>query len=103
MEDIKGLIRENKQNIALFGIIIAALAVILVGIISWKFPVIPVGIIVLIEAGLAVCLQELPIWLHGAVLIAQLVLGLLCGSGTFILLCAIYYVVSICVLSIWDK
>lgn len=103
MEDIKGLIRENKQNIALFGIIIVALAVILVGILSWKFPVIPVCILVLIEAGLAVCLQDLPVWLHGAVLIAQLVLGLLCGSGTFILLCAIYYVVSILVLSIWDK
>jgi len=103
MEDIKGLIKENKQNIALFGIIVAALVVILIGILSWKLPVIPVCILILLESGLAVCLQDLPIWLHGAVLIAQLLIGLLFGSGTFIFLCAIYYVVSILVLSIWDK
>jgi len=103
MEDIKALLKENKQHIALFGIIAAALIVILIGILVWKLPVVAVCIFVLLEAGLAVCLQDLPVWLHGAVLIAQLVIGLLLGNGMFILLCAVDYVVSILVLSIWDK
>lgn len=103
MEDIKALVKEKKQNIALFGLIVAALAVILIGILVWKLPVIPVCIFVLLEATLAVCLQNVPVWIHGAVLIAQLIAGLLFGNGMFILLCAVYYVVSILVLSIWDK
>ena len=103
MEDIKGLVKENKQHIALFGMIVAALAVILIGILVWKLPVVSVCIFVFLEAGLAVCLQELPVWLHGAVLIAQLIIGLLFGNGMFILLCALYYVVSIVVLRIWDR
>ena len=103
MEDIKGLVKENKQHIALFGLIVAALAVILIGILVWKLPVIPVCLFVLLEAGLAVCLQNLSVWIHGAILIAQLLVGLLFGNGMFILVCAVYYVVSILVLSIWDK
>lgn len=70
MEDIKALVKENKQHIALFGLIIAALAVILIGILVWKLPVVPVCIFVLLEAVLAVCLQNLPVWMHGAILIA---------------------------------
>lgn len=103
MEDIKALVKENKQHITLFGLIIAALAVILIGILVWKLPVVPVCIFVLLEAVLAVCLQNLPVWMHGAILIAQLIVGLLFGNGIFIMVCAVYYVVSILVLSIWDK
>ena len=103
MEDIKALVKENKQHIVLFGLIIAALAVILIGILVWKLPVVPVCIFVLLEAVLAVCLQNLPVWMHGAILIAQLIVGLLFGNGIFIMVCAVYYVVSILVLSIWNK
>ena len=103
MEDIKALIKENRQHLALFSIVAAALIVILIGIMTWKLPVVGVCIFVLLEAILAVCLQDLPVWLHGAVLIAQLIIGLLFGNGMFILLCAVYYVISIVVLSIWDK
>lgn len=103
MEGMKALIKENKQQIALFGLIIAALAVILMGILVWKLPVIGVCVFVLLQSGLAICLQDLPVWLHGAVLIAQLLVGLIFGNGMFILVCAVYYVVSILVFSIWDK
>jgi len=103
MEDIKAFVKENQQHLALFGIIAAALIVIMIGILRWNLPVVAVCLFVLLEAGLAVCLQDLPIWLHGAVLIIQLITGLLLGNGMFILLCAVYYVVSIFVLSIWDK
>ncbi|MBR5127048.1 MAG: hypothetical protein IKU69_01315 [Roseburia sp.] len=103
MEEFKELIKENRQYLALFGIIAVALIVILIGIMVWKLPVIGVCIFVFLETILAVCLQDLPVWLHGAILIAQLIMGLLFGNGMFILLCALYYVVSIVVLSIWDK
>lgn len=103
MNDIKAFAKENKQHMVVFGMVIVALAVILNGILAWKLPVISVCIFVLLEAGLAVCLRNLPVWLHGAVLIAQLIVGLIFGNGIFILMCALYYVVSILFLSVWDK
>ena len=103
MEDFKELIKENRQYLALFCITSVALLVILAGSMTWKLPVIGVSVFVLLETILAVCLQDLPVWLHGAVLIAQLIIGLLFGNGMFILLCALYYVVSIVVLRIWDR
>ena len=103
MEDIKGLVIENKRNLIRFCIIIAGLAVMLIGILPWKLPAFPVFIFVILEGALAVCLQKIPVWLHGAVLIAQLIAGLLFGNGIFVLLCAAYYVASILILSIGNK
>lgn len=103
MNDIKAYAKENKQHMVIWGMVIVALAVALSGILVWKLPVISVCIFVLLEVGLAVCLQKLPVWLHGAVLIAQLIVGLIFGNGIFILVCAVYYVVSILLLSVWKK
>ena len=103
MEELKVLVKENKQNIVLFGLVVAALAVILIGILAWGVPMIPACIFVLLEAGLAVCLQDLPVWLHGAILIVQLVVGLIFGNGIFIMTCAVYYAAGILMLSLCDK
>ena len=103
MEGMKAFVKENREQLVVFGLVAAALIVIMMGILVWKLPVISVCIVVLLEACLAVCLQDLPIWLHGAVLIAELVMGLFLGNGLFLLTCAVFYVISILVLSIWDK
>lgn len=102
MKDIKAFIRENKQQFILFEITAAALLLMTAGIIIWKFPVAAVCIFVLLEAGLSVCLRNLPVWLHGLVLIVQLLLGLLCGNGIFILACTFFYIISILSLRFLD-
>jgi len=88
-------VRENKNMLILFGVIVAVLLVILVSMITLQMPVVPVCVIVVIEAGLAVCLHDVPIWLHGLVIIAQIVAGVLCGATVFMVLCALIYVVGI--------
>lgn len=89
------IFQENKSMLILFGVIVAALLVILVSIMGLKVPVVPVCVIVLIEAALSVCLHDVPIWLHGLVVIAQIVAGILCGRLIFIALCALIYLVGI--------
>lgn len=79
----------------LFGVIVAALLVILASIWGLDVPVVPVCIIVLIEAALAVCLHDVPIWLHGLVVIAQIIAGILCSNVIFIALCVVFYLVGI--------
>ena len=86
---------ENKSMLILFGVIVAVLLVILVSIITLEVPVVPVCVIVLIEAALAVCLHDVPIWLHGLVVIAQIVAGILCGATVFMVLCALVYIAGI--------
>lgn len=89
------IFQENKSMLILFGVIVAALLVILVSILGFKVPVVPVCVIVLIEAALSVCLHDVPIWLHGLVVIAQIVAGILCGRTIFIALCALIYLIGI--------
>lgn len=88
-------VRENKSMLILFGVIVAVLLVILVSMITLQMSVVPVCVIVVIEAALAVCLHDVPIWLHGLVIIAQIIAGVLCGATVFMVLCALIYVVGI--------
>lgn len=88
-------VRENKSMLILFGVIVAVLVVILVSMLVLEMPVIPVCVIVAIEGALAACLHDVPIWLHGLVIIAQIVAGVLCGATVFMVLCALIYVVGI--------
>ena len=85
---------DNKQYLLLFGVIVVALAAILVSILALKIPVVPVCLIVL-EAGIAVCLHDVPIWLHGLVVLVQIIAGAICGKLIFMVLCALVYVVGI--------
>ena len=89
------VVRENKSMLVLFGVIVAVLLVILVSMITLQMSVVPVCVIVVIEAALAVCLHDVPIWLHGLVIIAQIIAGVLCGATVFMVLCALIYVVGI--------
>ena len=89
------VLEENRPYLILFGVIVAALLVILVSILSLHLPVVSVCLILLIEAGMAVCLQQVPIWLHGIVVIAEVVLGIITGKWIFMLMCVAINVVGI--------
>ena len=78
---------DNKQYLLLFGVIVVALAL--------RIPVVPVCLIIVLEAGIAVCLHDVPIWLHGLVVLVQIIAGAICGKLVFMVLCALVYVVGI--------
>ena len=103
MNDIKALLKENKQQLTLFGEVIAALFVILMGIFVWKLPVAAICVLLLIEAGMSVCMQDVPIRLHGIVAIAQVVVGIIFGNTIFLLLCALFYVGGILAVNVWNN
>ena len=91
----KAIFEDNRPYIILFGVIVAALIVILVSILAIRIPVVPVCIIVLLEMGLAACLHDVPIWLHGLVVIAEIVAGAFCAKVVFMIMCAALYVIGI--------
>ena len=86
---------ENRGMLTFFGVLVAALLVILISIIGLDIPAVAVCVIVLIEIAMAFCLHDVPIWLHGLVVIAQLVAGVLCHNLVFIALSAVIYLLGI--------
>lgn len=88
-------LKENKSILTLFVVIVAALAVILISILVLKIPVVAVCAIVVIEGALAACLHDVPVWLHGLNILAQIIAGALCGRTVFIVLCVLIYLVGI--------
>ena len=103
MNDKNTFIAENKDQLTLFGVIVAALLVVIIGIIAWEVPVLWACVLVLLEAGLAVCMQKVPIWLHAVVVIAQVIVGVFFGTAMFLLFCAVFYMVGILALNVWNK
>lgn len=88
-------LRDNKSMLLLFAVIVAAIAVILVSVLVLKIPAVAVCVIVLLEIGMALCLHDVPVWLHGLVVIAQITAGVLCENTVFMVLCAVIYLFGI--------
>ena len=103
VNDKKAFLNENREQLTLFGVIVAALLVIIVGMLVCEVPVIWACLLILLEAVLAVCMQNVPIWLHGLVVIAQVVVGAVFGTVVYLVLCAIFYMVGILALDVWSK
>lgn len=86
---------DNKDVLVIFGIIITALLVILIALLGLDIPVVPVCILIVIEAALALCLHDVPIWLHAVAIIAQVVAGCLSDNAILIVLCLVIYILGI--------
>ena len=101
MKEKNAFLSENKDQLILFGVTTMALLVILIGIIVWEIPVVGACILIFLEAALAVCMQNVPIWLHGAIMTAQVVTGAVFGRPLFLLLCGVFYMICILALNVW--
>ena len=91
---------KNKVFLSSAGYAILAVAVILLGILVLKLPVVAVCSIVLVETLLAVCLHNIPVWLHVLVAVAQLLCGGYFDKTIFMVLSACLYVAAILVLKV---
>ena len=101
MEKIKQLIRKPAVVLGVF--LVVALAMILISILALKLPVVGVCTIVILEAVLAVCLNKIPIWIHGLVVIAQIVAGILCSKIVLMVLMVVGYVAAVALLYLWSS
>ncbi len=90
----KNLFGNQPLSILVLYAVLAAV-VILISMIALKVPIVSVCLIVVIEALLAICLHNLPIWLHGAVMILEFVFGIIFGRTVFMILMAFLYLGAI--------
>lgn len=91
-------IKKNKALDALILFAIFELAVILVGILAMKEPVVPVCLIVIGAAGIAALMHNVELWIHGVVVLVELISGILISRIPLMVLCIVVYIVTIATL-----
>ena len=88
-------------EIAIF--VVVAVAMILVSFLVLHIPLVAVCTIVILEGALAALLNRIPIWIHGLIVIAQIVAGILFGKIVFMVLMAVVYVAAVALLYLWTS
>ena len=94
--------RESLPLLLLIVLGLFAIVAITVSIVALHLgPVIACAMVIL-EAALAACLNRIPLWIHGLVFIAEIVIGIMASQLVFMVLMAFVYVISIAFLFAWS-
>lgn len=100
VENIKEI---TKKPAALLGIFLGiALVMILVSTFALHIPIVAVCIIVILDAVIAACLNRIPVWVHGLVVIAQIVVGIVFAKTLLMVLMSVVYVAAVALLYFWS-
>lgn len=97
MEQFKNLNFKEKNTIIVlscFGALFVA--AILISILVFKQPIVAVCLTLLIEIGIAVCLHNVEIWIHGAFILIELIVGVLIPRVALTIILVIIYAAAIC-------
>ena len=93
--------KKMVMTIAAFAVIVAAMG--LLGVCVLHVPVVAMCMLVILETALAVFLHHAELWLHGAVILAEVIAGILCSKILLIVLCAVVYVAATACLQVSDR
>lgn len=88
-------VKANKRLISLISFVVMAIIVNLISIFALNVSVVPVCCLIILEAGLAVCMHKAEIWVHGFLLLAQIIAGILTGNIILMVMCVIMYALAL--------
>ena len=93
--------KKMVMTIAAFAVIVAVM--VLIGVSVLHVPVVAMCLLVILETALAVFLHHAELWLHGAVILAEVIAGILCSKILLVVLCAVVYVAATACLQVSDR
>lgn len=102
----KKVVEYFKTNVAatagiLFAVV--SLILILVAMLVLNEFVVPVCVLIILEAGMAAFLHKVELWKHGILLAAQVVAGIVIGRVPLVIICVIAYVAATAALQFISK
>ena len=100
-QDMTEKLTKNKMVLAVAAFALVTLAMIVIGIMALK--VLAMCVLIILEAGLAVMLHHAELWLHGVLVLAEVIVGFAIGKAVLIILCAVVYVAATVFLQMLDK
>lgn len=86
---------DHSQWLWLAGFCIVWLAVVICGIALCKASAVTVILVAILEAALSMCLCRSPIWLHGLVVVLNIVLGIVFYQLVFLILVSLIYLAGV--------
>ncbi len=87
--------RKYRLVLSMVFFCLVILTCILIATLGWNEFVVPVCVLMIIEAGMAVLLYKSELWMHGILLVAQLVAGKLIDRFPLVIICILAYVAAI--------
>ena len=93
--------KKMVMTIAAFAVIVEAM--VLIGVCVLHVPVVAMCMLVILETALAVFLHHAELWLHGVVILAEVIAGILCSKILLVVLCAVVYVAATACLQVSDR
>ena len=93
--------KKMVMTIAAFAVIVAAM--VLIGVCVLHVPVVAMCMLVILETALAGFLHHAELWLHGVVILAEVIAGILCSKILLVVLCAVVYVAATACLQVSDR
>ena len=91
---IQEKVQRDNALIALLAFCIVAVSAILINIMVMELSVVSVCLLLIIEVGIAVLLHHAELWIHGVLLLAEVIAGIVMGKVVPVLLFAAVYVMA---------
>lgn len=99
----KDSIKKHLPLIAMCVFAAIAVAVILVGHFVLQIPLVPVAALVILEAVLCVCLDRMPVWVHGLAVVIQIAMGFFLECAALMAGMSVVYVAAVAFLYLWTR
>lgn len=87
-------LKKNQILVAIAGFCIVAVIVIALCIGLMEEPVVPVCVLVIIEGAMAAMLHHVELWIHGVLVLAQILVGIFLGQLALVIMCAVVYIAA---------
>jgi hypothetical protein len=95
--------REKREQVISIAFIAIAAILIMIGIWALETPVVSMCVLVILEAAIAGTLHHAELWVHGALLLVELIAGIAAGKLLLVVMCVLLYAAALAMLQEMDK
>jgi hypothetical protein len=99
----KELLNEKREQGISLAFIALTAALIALGICVLKVPIVAMCVLVILEAAIAGLLHHAEVWVHGVLILAELIAGFAAGKAALVIMCAAVYAAALVMLREMDK
>ena len=100
-DKVKDYIVSHKKVLSIAFLCVMVIVVNLIAALALKISIVPVCLLIILEAAMAGCLHHVELWVHGLVVIAQIIAGVLAHQVLLMVLCAVIYIFALVVLQVF--
>ena len=102
MKEVIGFVKEKRTLVAIAGFAIVVAAMMACGNYGLHVSLVALSVLVMLEALMAVMLHKVELWIHGVMVLAQIIAGVFTSRAAVSLLCVLVYAAAVAALWVFD-